>query len=139
MPVKSKKKKIFIDLFSGCGGFSLGLGNAGWKGLFAIEKDPMAFETFKHNLIDGQYSHFLWPKWLPQKSMTIQTLLNNYSSELLKLRGNVDLIVGGPPCQGFSTAGRRNSNDPRNKLSSQYIKLVSLINPKYLLLEILKI
>ncbi len=125
----------YIDLFSGCGGLSLGLGNAGWKGLFAIEKDEMAFETFKHNLIDGKYKHFDWPEWLPQQATTIQTLLKNYQKELTVLNGKVDLIAGGPPCQGFSLAGMRNPNDPRNKLSSQYIKMVKLINPKYILLE----
>lgn len=132
---KKKKVGVYIDLFSGCGGFSLGLGNAGWEGLFAVEKDPMAFETFKHNLIDGCYGHFSWPNWLPQKSMTIQTLLKNYSPKLRGLRGKVDLIAGGPPCQGFSMAGQRKSNDPRNKLSNEYIKVVDLVRPKYLVLE----
>ncbi len=45
------------------------------------------------------------------------------------------MIFGGPPCQGFSTAGMRNPNDPRNKLSQQYIDMVSLVKPKFLLLE----
>ncbi len=125
----------YIDLFSGCGGLSLGLGNAGWKGVFAIEKDSMAFETFKYNLIDGKYKHFDWPDWLPKESTSIQSLLKNYNENLKELRGKVDLIAGGPPCQGFSQAGRRNPNDPRNTLSDQYIKMVRLINPKYLVLE----
>jgi DNA (cytosine-5)-methyltransferase 1 len=126
----------YIDLFSGCGGFSLGLGNAGWKGLFAVEKDPMAFETFRYNLIDGdKYNHFDWPEWLPKRATTIQTLLEDYSAALKALKGRVDLIAGGPPCQGFSLAGRRNASDPRNKLSEQYIKMVEIINPKYLVLE----
>lgn len=125
----------YIDLFSGCGGFSLGLGNAGWQGLFAVEKDPMAFQTFKHNLIDGKYAHFTWPSWLPQQATTIQELLVNYIEQLSALRGSVDLIAGGPPCQGFSLAGRRNSGDPRNKLSEEYIKMVGIISPKYLVLE----
>jgi DNA (cytosine-5)-methyltransferase 1 len=133
---KDKKYKgVYIDLFSGCGGLSLGLGNAGWKGLFAIEKDPMAFETFRHNLIDGKYAHFDWPAWLPKQETTIQTLLKNYSKELKKLRGSVDLIAGGPPCQGFSLAGQRKSNDPRNKLSYEYIRVVDLVRPKYIVLE----
>lgn len=131
----SQKKHTYIDLFSGCGGLSLGLGNAGWEGVFAVEKDAMAFDTFKHNLIDGKYNHFDWPKWLPQKATTIQTLLKNHKEELIKLNGKVDLIAGGPPCQGFSLAGRRNPNDPRNTLSNQYLRMVSLVNPKYVLLE----
>jgi len=132
---KNNKKGVYIDLYSGCGGLSLGLGNAGWTGVFAVEKNSMAFETFKHNLIDGKYSHFDWPKWLPQKATTIQSLLKNYKKELIALSGKVDLIAGGPPCQGFSLAGQRNPNDPRNKLSNQYIKMVEIINPKYLVLE----
>ncbi len=132
---KKSKVNTYIDLFSGCGGLSLGLGNVGWTGVFAIEKDSMAFETFQYNLIDGKYKHFNWPEWLPQKSTTIQTVLENYQNELASLNGTIDLIVGGPPCQGFSMAGRRNPNDPRNKLSEQYIKMVDLVNPKYILLE----
>ena len=88
----------YIDLFSGCGGLSLGLGNAGWKGLFAVEKDAMAFETFKHNMIDGDYAHFEWPSWLPQKETTIQKILKTHREDLKKLSGSVDLIAGGPPC-----------------------------------------
>lgn len=137
MSGKEQKKKYYIDLFSGCGGFSLGLGKAGWEGLFAVEKDPMAFETFKHNLIDSKkYGHFSsWPKWLPQKSTTIQTLLKKYSPQLEELRGKVELIAGGPPCQGFSLAGQRKSDDPRNKLSGEYIKVVELVRPKFVVLE----
>ncbi|MDC5392164.1 DNA cytosine methyltransferase, partial [Acinetobacter baumannii] len=120
--ILNDQKQTYIDLFSGCGGLSLGLGKAGWNGLFAVEKDPMAFSTFKHNLIDTPCSHFNWPSWLPQKETTIQDLIDNYSEQLIKLKGNVDLIAGGPPCQGFSLAGLRNEKDPRNKLSEEYIK-----------------
>ena len=129
------KKNTYIDLFSGCGGLSLGLGNAGWRGLFAVEKDPMAFSTFTYNLIDGKHAHFDWPEWLPKEATTIQMLLERYPEQLASLKGKVDLIAGGPPCQGFSLAGRRNAKDPRNKLSEEYIKMVEIISPKYLLLE----
>ena len=136
---KSNEQHVgtYIDLFSGCGGLSLGLGNAGWKGLFAVEKDLMAFSTFKHNMIDkeGKYAHFDWQEWLPQEATSIQKLLKKYPNELSKLKGKVDLIAGGPPCQGFSLAGMRNSNDPRNKMSQEYIKMVGIINPKFILLE----
>lgn len=131
----NKKAGTYIDLFSGCGGLSLGLGKAGWQGIFAIEKDPIAYETFKHNLIDGQHSHFNWPNWLPKDATTIQNLLKNHLECLKSLQGSVDLIAGGPPCQGFSLAGRRNSEDPRNQLSEEYIKVVKVVSPKYLVLE----
>lgn len=126
----------YIDLFSGCGGLSLGLGKAGWQGVFSVEKDSMAFDTFKHNMLGvGRYEHFDWPSWLPQAPTTIQDLIKEHLDNLKELRGKVDLIAGGPPCQGFSLAGMRNPDDPRNQLSKQYIEMVELIQPKFLLLE----
>lgn len=131
----ANSKPTFIDLFSGCGGLSLGLMEAGWQGLFAIEKTPDAFLTLKHNLIDGTRHRFSWPEWLPKENMEVQRLLKDYSSQLNELKGKVELIAGGPPCQGFSNAGKRNPSDPRNKLAEQYIQVVQLVEPKYLLLE----
>ena len=127
----------FIDLFAGCGGLSLGLVNAGFEGVFAIEKTDDAFMTFKHNLCDKKHA-FKWPKWLPCKNMTTSDLLNNYKKHLEKLSGKVFLIAGGPPCQGFSFAGLRNPKDPKNRLTEEYIEIVSLIRPKVLLLENVK-
>jgi len=128
----------FIDLFAGCGGLSLGLVNSGWKGVFAIEKTPDAFSTLKFNLIGGTVDGFDWPAWLPCNEMTTSDLLSEHKNQLQKLRGTIDLIAGGPPCQGFSFAGRRNPSDPRNKLTEEYIELVNLVRPKYLLLENVK-
>ena len=128
-------KGCFIDLFAGCGGLSLGLLQAGWKGLFAIEKSPLAFETYKHNLVDSQRFNYSWPSWLPAQATTCSQLLEKYKPKLESLRDQVDLIVGGPPCQGFSTAGKRNPADPRNKLTEEYLDLVSIIKPKYLVIE----
>src|SRR5436190_1634623 len=110
-----RKKPVqykYIDLFAGCGGLSLGLSKAGWKGLFAIEKSKDAFLTLRHNLIE-QNSHFDWPAWLPQTTHDINTVIRRFRSQLNNLKGKVDLITGGPPCQGFSTAGRREENDKR--------------------------
>ena len=70
-------KKIYIDIFAGCGGLSTGLLNAGWKGLFAIEKNADAFSTLKYNLIDNK-EHFLWPTWLPVQECDINELLKEY-------------------------------------------------------------
>lgn len=125
----------FIDLFAGCGGLSLGLIKSGWTGVFAVEKNPDAFKTLKHNLCDGSLDGYDWPAWLPCQEMTTSELLNEHQDELKELRGSIDLIAGGPPCQGFSFAGRRNPSDPRNKLTEEYIELVNIIRPKYLLLE----
>lgn len=127
----------YIDLFAGCGGLSLGLHNAGWKGLFAIEKSPFAFKTLQHNLIEKK-QHFSWPKWLPKQPHDINEILKNYSEDLLKLRGKVDMVTGGPPCQGFSTAGKRKEEDNRNKLINSYIRFIELVKPKILFFENVK-
>lgn len=127
----------YIDIFAGCGGLSLGLHNAGWKGIFAIEKNRMAFETLKHNLIENR-DHFEWPYWLPITEHDIDEILKNHSEELKKLRGNVDLVAGGPPCQGFSLAGRRDEHDERNKLVDSYIEFISLVKPRILFFENVK-
>lgn len=128
----------FIDLFAGCGGFSLGLMNAGWKGLFAVEKDSMAFDTLCHNLVDNDKFKHEWPEWLKKEATTIEKLIENHSENLKSLKGKVDLIVGGPPCQGFSMLGLRNSNDPRNTLTEKYLEVVTLVEPKYIILENVK-
>ncbi|MDE1860017.1 MAG: DNA cytosine methyltransferase, partial [Candidatus Micrarchaeota archaeon] len=110
----------YIDIFAGCGGMSLGLYESGWRGMFAIEKNSMAFETLRHNLI-GKKQHFDWPEWLAQKAHDINDVIRKHSKQLIALQGKVDLVVGGPPCQGFSFAGRRNRNDSRNQAMHSYI------------------
>lgn len=134
---KNRGDKVVIDLFAGCGGLSLGLYQAGWKGLFAIEKNAFAFETLKFNLIDNK-KHFDWPQWLPQKEHDINEVLANYSKKLKSLRGKVDLVAGGPPCQGFSMAGKRVEDDVRNQLVFSYIKFIDLVKPKMILFENVK-
>jgi DNA (cytosine-5)-methyltransferase 1 len=132
------EKKTYIDLFAGCGGLSLGLFNTGlWQGEFAIEKSPDAFKTLKYNLINTN-NHFYWPSWLPQKNHDINEIINKYPEELKSLRGKIDLVAGGPPCQGFSTAGRRIEKDTRNKLIISYIKFIRLVQPKIIFFENVK-
>ncbi|MDP8287290.1 MAG: DNA cytosine methyltransferase [Candidatus Electryonea clarkiae] len=124
----------YVDLFSGCGGISLGLCNAGLGGVFAVEKHPDAFLSLKHNLIDNQ-SCFEWPGWLPLKNWDINDLLKTCSAQIIQLRGQIDIVVGGPPCQGFSVAGQRRATDRRNKLIHSYLKFVELIQPRVILFE----
>ena len=126
-----------IDLFAGCGGLSLGLANAGWNGLFVIEKNKLAFATLKHNLIDKEKAYD-WPVWLPQRSLDIKMVLRKHENELCGLAGKVDLVTGGPPCQGFSSAGRRKQNDQRNKLIHSYIDFIRLVKPRILFFENVK-
>jgi len=133
-----KKKLTYIDLFAGCGGLSLGLYNSGlWKGRFAIEKSQDAFKTLEHNLIN-RTNHFEWPNWLPQKPHDINLVLKEYGKELKQLRGQIDLVAGGPPCQGFSTAGKRNESDLRNKLIKSYIRFIRNVQPKIIFFENVK-
>jgi len=124
----------YIDLFAGCGGISLGLYNAGLNGVFAIEKHPDAFLTLKHNLIDNK-SHFEWPEWLPLENWDLNKLLKTHYHQLIQLQGQIDLITGGPPCQGFSVAGQRRATDKRNNLIHSYLKFVELIQPHVILFE----
>lgn len=133
----SKKKYTVIDLFAGCGGLSLGLYQAGWNGVFAIEKNKFAFDTLKYNLIDT-HQHFSWPNWLPQTPHDINEVLEKYANQLKALRGTIDLVAGGPPCQGFSMAGKRVENDIRNNLVFSYIEFIKLVQPKLILFENVK-
>lgn len=124
----------YVDLFAGCGGISLGLHKAGLRGLFAVEKNINAFQTLQYNLIDN-VKHFDWPEWLPIKNWNIDNLLRGKRSELETLKGKVDLIVGGPPCQGFSLAGQRQFFDKRNKLINSYLRFVEIVQPQAIVFE----
>jgi DNA (cytosine-5)-methyltransferase 1 len=128
-------KKNYIDLFAGCGGLSLGFFNSGqWDGLFAVEKDSFAFETLNHNLIKT-HNHFSWPDWLTKENHDIKEVLVSKHDELASLAGTVDLVTGGPPCQGFSMAGRRKASDQRNELVLSYLEIIKLVKPKAIFFE----
>jgi DNA (cytosine-5)-methyltransferase 1 len=125
----------YIDLFAGCGGISLGLHKSGLQGLFAVEKNSDAFLTLKHNLIDN-HKHFQWPEWLPVRNWNVNSLLKDENKKNLEgLSGQVDLIVGGPPCQGFSIAGKRRASDDRNRLIQSYLSFVESVQPRAILFE----
>lgn len=136
MNSKARSSRYFIDLFAGCGGLALGLMKAGWQGLFAIEKSPLAFETLAHNLVTptAQWC-FDWPDWLPKTAHNIGDFLTDYARHIKSLQGQVGLLAGGPPCQGFSFAGRRNADDERNRLVDKYLEMVNMVLPDLLLLE----
>jgi len=129
----------FVDVFAGCGGLSLGLICAGWRGIFAIEREDNAFKTLKFNLIDGDHvQQFHWPSWLPREPHRVSAFLRKYASQLKALRGAIDLVVGGPPCQGFSYAGRRKHDDPRNRMFEQFVEIVDVLRPTLVLFENVK-
>jgi len=138
--MQDKNNPTFVDLFSGCGGLSLGLFAAGWHGIFAVEKSADAFKTLNHNLcshLTGKYQ-FDWPEWLPVAPITVSELIAQYEEKLSSLADKIDLLAGGPPCQGFSTAGKRNPDDPRNSLVKEYLEVVNLLKPRIILIENVK-
>ena len=134
----------FIDLFAGCGGLSLGALRAGFTGEIAIEYQKNAFNTLRHNLIldvqkkfriKSNITGFEWPSEIPQIEHDIKSFLKEHKDYLNSIKGKVDLIVGGPPCQGFSNAGKRKEADPRNQLYKSYLSFVKLVEPKIILIE----
>ena len=140
MTQKNSSRFSCIDLFAGCGGLSLGLHEAGWSGLFAVERDPMAFETLSKNLLHEGSSHHAynaWPDWLPKANHDIVSLLKDpsFREKVMGLRGNVTLMAGGPPCQGFSVGGKRDGADERNTLVFQMLDMVDLVRPRVVLIE----
>ncbi len=131
----SALRPVFIDLFAGCGGLSLGLKRAGWRGLFAVEKDAYAFATSDANFNGHPQYDYEWPEEIERCPWDIGELLATRSEILASYAGKVDLVAGGPPCQGFSHAGRRKANDPRNQLFEDYLRFVDLVKPKIVLVE----
>ena len=117
-----KKLKV-LDLFSGCGGLSSGFKMAGFKIVGAIDNDSDSIDTFKKNFKKGKF----YVKDINK--------INKY--EIKKNFKKVDVIIGGPPCQGFSNANRwhKNYNDPRNLLFLKFIEFVKIIKPKMVLIE----
>lgn len=124
-----------LDLFAGCGGLSLGLHSAGFRPVAALEAHPDAFATYKHNLLDTGLAGAGWPDWLPVGSHDVVSVVSEHRAGLRELRGTIDLVAGGPPCQGFSTNGRRNPDDPRSKMVEAYLDIVELVRPRLVLLE----
>ncbi len=136
------QKPKYLDLFSGCGGLSIGLERAGWELAFAVEKSEMAAETFASNVLN--MSEEAYKALLGTKSMRAQINLGlgvlgvesatSLTKEELSTKG-ISLVVGGPPCQGFSLAGSRNSDDHRNELPLQFLKMVKKVEPTFVVME----
>lgn len=142
-----RKRLRYIDLFAGCGGLSLGLEQAGFELELAVEKSDMAAETFYHNFIERIETKENWEKYCSKSTTVLDQaksglVVNELSavlecSELLEQlkQKDIDLVAGGPPCQGFSLAGRRNPDDERNKLPWQFLEFVEAIQPKAVVIE----
>ncbi len=112
-----------LDLFCGCGGFSLGFECAGFDVVGGVEIDKWAAATYSTNF--------------PHAKTITRNIEGITNDEVLELFGNVDVIIGGPPCQGFSHSNIVNQDpkDPRNSLFQQWIRFVSILRPKICLME----
>ncbi len=119
-----EKKLKVIDLFSGCGGFSYGFESAGFHIVLGVDNDKMALETFRAN---------------HKNSKTLQADLHkdiSIDNIIEEVKGHkIDVIIAGPPCQGFSLTGARKKNDDRNKLFYSVFKLANRIKPKAIIIE----
>lgn len=137
MSKPTRTRPTFIDLFAGCGGFSLGLFEAGWQGVFAVERDEYAFRSLDANFNSPSSRYrYTWPTKIPQSPLDIVDLLRDRAKAIRTLgTPGIDLVCGGPPCQGFSFSGRRRKDDPRNRLIEAYADFVRLVGPSYLLIE----
>lgn len=112
-----------IDLFSGVGGMSLGFKMEGFKTVIAVEKDKHIADSFKKNHKDTKVIVN------DISEINIEETFNEY-------KGNISVVIGGPPCQGFSQKGKRKSiKDKRNFLFRYYFEVVQFLKPKYFLME----
>lgn len=129
-----------IDLFCGAGGCSEGLIQAGFHILFSSDISDMVEKTYvnRHEqlgLIQGKNT---WFERADIRDLTGEIILNRIANlEIIKGNGipDIDLMIGGPSCQGFSRAGRRDKKDPRNMLFGEYVRVINEIRPKYIVLE----
>jgi len=114
-----------ISLFAGAGGCSLGFKNAGFNIIYATDIDNKAVETYKKNFPETR------SECRDINDIDFGQLLH----ELNLHPGELDMLIGGPPCQGFSTAGTRFWDDPRNHLLKQYIRALEIVKPKWFMME----
>lgn len=143
--MSNKNSFQYIDLFAGCGGLSLGLESEGGHLVLAVERSDMAAETFFHNFVSPITNKNDWKEYLgksvvdqvKQKVLVkeLRALLDSKSGMEIVVGASPDLVVGGPPCQGFSLAGRRNPDDLRNQLPWQFLELVEKTKPKMVVIE----
>lgn len=132
----AKKKYTFIDLFAGCGGLSEGFYRQGFKALAHVEIDHWACETLRTRMKFYGYKNY--DKEVIEHDITSDDILERIDSAV---NGRtVDIIIGGPPCQAYSTAGRvrdgkKMASDPRNYLFESYVKILEHYSPKFFVFE----
>lgn len=121
-----KQKHLLVDLFAGCGGLSTGMEQAGFTPWFVNEIVPIFCNTYKcnHKLPDSHYY------------VGDINQLNKDIAKFQDILSDISIVCGGPPCQGFSTANRqRIIDDPRNNLYKAYLQFLSVVRPKFFVME----
>ena len=136
MRVSMSKKPTFIDLFAGCGGLSEGFYKQGFKGLTHVEYDHFACESLRTRM--KYYGYHNDEISVLEKDITDEDIIDKIQTEIND--SEVDLLIGGPPCQSFSSLGRAKDengmkNDPRNFLFESYEKILNHFNPKIFVFE----
>jgi DNA (cytosine-5)-methyltransferase 1 len=139
-------KPAMVDLFAGAGGLSLGLESAGFEPLFAVERSPMAAETYFRNFVKDDPE--AWQRHLSanvdeqikagvavQPTASVLDAFATVEREVSAVGRDLDLLAGGPPCQGFSIAGLRDPADQRNRLPYEFLEFVRRLSPKLVLIE----
>ena len=115
-----------VSTFAGCGGSSLGYKLAGYRELLAVEWDDNAVATFRLNFPGVPIYHGDIGKLTGAECMRLAGLSGS---------GELDVLDGSPPCQGFSTAGKRKFDDPRNSLFKEYARLLKELQPRVFVME----
>lgn len=140
------KQNYFVDLFAGCGGLSLGLENAGFVPAYVNELDPDAMESYLRNreefpLLREKYNSNDIQDNLTQKKNALQDLSSSFEADYGIKKGDLGLVVGGPPCQGYSAIGIRRTftvdkkDIPSNHLYMDMINVVDSLQPKAFIFE----
>lgn len=124
-PCRMPTKPILIDVFSGVGGLSLGAARAGFDVAAAVELDERALGTHKVNFPNSVHL---------RKDVGLLSA-GDLLTELSLRPGEVQGLIGGPPCQGFSNMGRKAADDPRNSLFGSFFRLVAQLRPAFFLAE----
>jgi DNA (cytosine-5)-methyltransferase 1 len=114
-----------VSLYTGCGGLDLGFGEAGFQTIWANDIDPFALETYRNELVRRGHP-------LPE------IVCGDVSKASLPPRGSADVVIGGPPCQGFSVAGKMDPGDPRSRQVWEFFRVVEELDPAAFVMENVK-
>ncbi|MDN4484026.1 DNA cytosine methyltransferase [Demequina lignilytica] len=134
VPLRQRSRGRFVSLFAGAGGLDIGLVLAGFEPVWVNEFDPSAFATHHESMarLREQRPHFR------QDPVAVLGDISTIASADLPAAGSADLVVGGPPCQGFSVAGKMDPDDPRSRHVFTFFDVVERVQPKVFVLENVK-